>query len=94
MWFLALPLNRRNTVKGIFKHKKTIVASPCTVLLALTEMLMSHCERSGTILFISLMKGFQLKPEVYEKYESKEFRQMEGIHMGKLLPSNSQIKAG
>lgn len=40
------------------------------------------------------MKGFQLKPEIYEKYESKEFRQMEGIHMGKPLPSNSQIKAG
>ncbi|XP_030611350.1 NAD(P)H dehydrogenase [quinone] 1-like isoform X2 [Archocentrus centrarchus] len=39
-------------------------------------------------------KGFQLKPEVHEEYASKEFGLTVGIHMGKPLPANSQIKAG
>uniref|UniRef100_A0A3Q0SPS5 NAD(P)H dehydrogenase, quinone 1 n=1 Tax=Amphilophus citrinellus TaxID=61819 RepID=A0A3Q0SPS5_AMPCI len=39
-------------------------------------------------------KGFQLKPEVHEKYASREFGLTVGIHMGKPLPANSQLKAG
>uniref|UniRef100_A0AAZ1XPK8 Flavodoxin-like fold domain-containing protein n=1 Tax=Oreochromis aureus TaxID=47969 RepID=A0AAZ1XPK8_OREAU len=39
-------------------------------------------------------KGFLLKPEVKEKYASKECGLTVGIHMGKPLPANSQTKAG
>nr|XP_024659269.1 NAD(P)H dehydrogenase [quinone] 1 isoform X1 [Maylandia zebra]XP_024659270.1 NAD(P)H dehydrogenase [quinone] 1 isoform X2 [Maylandia zebra] len=39
-------------------------------------------------------KGFLLKPEVKEKYASKESGLTVGIHMGKPLPANSQTKAG
>ncbi|XP_005749791.1 NAD(P)H dehydrogenase [quinone] 1-like [Pundamilia nyererei] len=38
-------------------------------------------------------KGFLLKPEVKEKYASKESGLTVGIHMGKPLPANSQTKA-
>ncbi|XP_018558677.1 NAD(P)H dehydrogenase [quinone] 1 isoform X2 [Lates calcarifer] len=39
-------------------------------------------------------KGFQLKPEVHEKHASKEFGLTVGIHLGKPLPPNNQMKAG
>lgn len=39
-------------------------------------------------------KGFQLKPEVCEKHATKEFGLAVGIHMGKPLPPNNQMKAG
>ncbi|XP_041806990.1 ribosyldihydronicotinamide dehydrogenase [quinone]-like [Chelmon rostratus] len=39
-------------------------------------------------------KGFQLKPEVCEKHATKEFGLTVGIHLGKPLPPNSQMKAG
>ncbi|XP_019218027.1 NAD(P)H dehydrogenase [quinone] 1-like [Oreochromis niloticus] len=39
-------------------------------------------------------KGFLLKPEVKEKFASKECGLTVGIHMGKPLPANSQTKAG
>ncbi|XP_053175984.1 NAD(P)H dehydrogenase [quinone] 1-like [Scomber japonicus] len=39
-------------------------------------------------------KGFQLKPEVHEKHASKEFGLTVGIHLGKALPPNNQMKAG
>ena len=39
-------------------------------------------------------KGFQLKPEVCEKHAAKEFGLTVGIHLGKPLPPNNQMKAG
>ncbi|KAK7939240.1 hypothetical protein WMY93_002566 [Mugilogobius chulae] len=39
-------------------------------------------------------KGFQLKPEAIEKYANKEFGLTVGIHIGRPLPPNSQMKAG
>ncbi|XP_076603698.1 ribosyldihydronicotinamide dehydrogenase [quinone]-like [Chaetodon auriga] len=39
-------------------------------------------------------KGFQLKPEVCEKHATKEFGLTVGIHLGKPLPPNNQMKAG
>ncbi|XP_071332008.1 NAD(P)H dehydrogenase [quinone] 1-like [Trachinotus anak] len=39
-------------------------------------------------------KGFQLKPEVHEKHATKEFGLTVGIHIGKPLPPNNQMKAG
>ncbi|XP_068591516.1 ribosyldihydronicotinamide dehydrogenase [quinone]-like [Cebidichthys violaceus] len=39
-------------------------------------------------------KGFQLKPEVYEKNATKEYGLTVGIHLGKALPPNNQMKAG
>ncbi|XP_062277574.1 NAD(P)H dehydrogenase [quinone] 1-like, partial [Scomber scombrus] len=39
-------------------------------------------------------KGFQLKPEVHEKHAGKEFGLTVGIHLGKALPPNNQMKAG
>lgn len=39
-------------------------------------------------------KGFQLKPEVHEKHAGKEFGLTVGIHLGKPLPPNNQMKAG
>ncbi|XP_044222815.1 ribosyldihydronicotinamide dehydrogenase [quinone]-like isoform X1 [Thunnus albacares] len=39
-------------------------------------------------------KGFQLKPEVHEKHANKEFGLTVGIHLGKRLPPNNQMKAG
>ncbi|XP_049450140.1 NAD(P)H dehydrogenase [quinone] 1-like isoform X1 [Epinephelus fuscoguttatus] len=39
-------------------------------------------------------KGYQLKPEVHEKHAAKEFGLTVGIHLGKALPPNNQIKAG
>ncbi|XP_077946470.1 ribosyldihydronicotinamide dehydrogenase [quinone]-like isoform X1 [Gasterosteus aculeatus] len=39
-------------------------------------------------------KGFQLKPEFQEKNASKEYGLTVGIHLGKALPPNSQMKAG
>ncbi|XP_078119026.1 NAD(P)H dehydrogenase [quinone] 1-like [Sander vitreus] len=39
-------------------------------------------------------KGYQLKPEVHEKYATKEFGLTVGIHLGKVIPPNSQMKAG
>uniref|UniRef100_A0A3Q4BNA0 Flavodoxin-like fold domain-containing protein n=1 Tax=Mola mola TaxID=94237 RepID=A0A3Q4BNA0_MOLML len=39
-------------------------------------------------------KGFQLKPEVCEKHATKEFGLAVGIHLGKPLPPNNQMKAG
>lgn len=39
-------------------------------------------------------RGFQLKPEVHEKHATKEFGLTVGIHLGKPLPPNNQMKAG
>lgn len=39
-------------------------------------------------------KGFELKPEVSEKNATAEFGLNVGIHLGKRLPSTTQIKAG
>uniref|UniRef100_A0A3Q3J2S6 Flavodoxin-like fold domain-containing protein n=1 Tax=Monopterus albus TaxID=43700 RepID=A0A3Q3J2S6_MONAL len=39
-------------------------------------------------------KGFQLKPEVYEKHATQEFGLTVGTHLGKPLPPNNQMKAG
>ncbi|KAM7380443.1 hypothetical protein PAMP_003737 [Pampus punctatissimus] len=39
-------------------------------------------------------KGFQLKPEVHEKHATNEFGLMVGIHLGKPLPPNNQMRAG
>ncbi|TDH08254.1 hypothetical protein EPR50_G00095790 [Perca flavescens] len=39
-------------------------------------------------------EGYQLKPEVHEKHASKEHGLTVGIHLGKALPPNSQMKAG
>ncbi|XP_033984382.1 ribosyldihydronicotinamide dehydrogenase [quinone]-like [Trematomus bernacchii] len=39
-------------------------------------------------------KGYQLKPEVQEKHAAKEFGLTVGIHLGKALPPNNQMKAG
>uniref|UniRef100_A0A8C3G3H8 Ribosyldihydronicotinamide dehydrogenase [quinone] n=1 Tax=Cyclopterus lumpus TaxID=8103 RepID=A0A8C3G3H8_CYCLU len=39
-------------------------------------------------------KGFQLKPEVHEKHAAKEYGLTVGIHLGKALPPNNQMKAG
>ncbi|KAK5890385.1 hypothetical protein CesoFtcFv8_013910 [Champsocephalus esox] len=39
-------------------------------------------------------KGYQLKPEVHEKHAAKEFGLTVGIHLGKALPPNNQMKAG
>uniref|UniRef100_A0A3B4Y6Q7 NAD(P)H dehydrogenase, quinone 1 n=1 Tax=Seriola lalandi dorsalis TaxID=1841481 RepID=A0A3B4Y6Q7_SERLL len=39
-------------------------------------------------------KGFQLKPEVHEKNATKEFGLTVGIHLGKRLPPNNQMKCG
>ncbi|XP_028249688.1 NAD(P)H dehydrogenase [quinone] 1-like [Parambassis ranga] len=39
-------------------------------------------------------KGFQLKPEVHEKHASQQFGLAVGIHLGKPLPPNNQMKAG
>ncbi|XP_068591539.1 ribosyldihydronicotinamide dehydrogenase [quinone]-like [Cebidichthys violaceus] len=39
-------------------------------------------------------KGFQLKPEVHEKNATKEYGLTVGIHLGKALPPNNQMKAG
>ncbi|XP_026151606.1 NAD(P)H dehydrogenase [quinone] 1-like, partial [Mastacembelus armatus] len=41
-----------------------------------------------------LEKGFQLKPEVHENHATKEFGLTVGIHLGKPLPPNNQMKAG
>ncbi|KAK5918780.1 hypothetical protein CesoFtcFv8_000410 [Champsocephalus esox] len=38
--------------------------------------------------------GYQLKPEVHEKHAAKEFGLTVGIHLGKALPPNNQMKAG
>ncbi|KAF3843175.1 hypothetical protein F7725_002024 [Dissostichus mawsoni] len=38
--------------------------------------------------------GYQLKPEVHEKNAAKEFGLTVGIHLGKALPPNNQMKAG
>ncbi|KAI3356291.1 hypothetical protein L3Q82_017537 [Scortum barcoo] len=38
--------------------------------------------------------GFQLKPEVHEKHATREFGLTVGIHLGKPLPPNNQMKAG
>ncbi|XP_040003583.1 ribosyldihydronicotinamide dehydrogenase [quinone]-like [Xiphias gladius] len=37
-------------------------------------------------------KGFQLRPEVHEKHAAKEFGLTVGIHLGKPLPPDSQMK--
>lgn len=39
-------------------------------------------------------EGFQLKPEEHEKHATKEFGLMVGIHLGKPIPPNNQMKAG
>ncbi|XP_041700384.1 NAD(P)H dehydrogenase [quinone] 1-like isoform X3 [Coregonus clupeaformis] len=39
-------------------------------------------------------RGFQLKEDVQEKHSANEFGLSVGIHLGKPLPPNSQIKAG
>ena len=39
-------------------------------------------------------KGYQLKPEVLEKHATKEFGPTVGIHLGRPLPPNNQMKAG
>uniref|UniRef100_A0A3P8UG67 Ribosyldihydronicotinamide dehydrogenase [quinone] n=1 Tax=Amphiprion percula TaxID=161767 RepID=A0A3P8UG67_AMPPE len=39
-------------------------------------------------------KHFQLKPDVAEKFASQEFGPALGVHLGKPLPHNSQVKAG
>ncbi|XP_038576584.1 NAD(P)H dehydrogenase [quinone] 1-like [Micropterus salmoides] len=39
-------------------------------------------------------KGFQLKPDVCEKHATEEFGLTVGIHLGKPLPPNNQMKAG
>lgn len=39
-------------------------------------------------------KGFELKPEVSEKQATTEFGLTVGIHLGKRLPPNNQMKAG
>lgn len=39
-------------------------------------------------------KGFELKPEVFEKNATIEFGIDVGIHLGKKLPPNKQMKAG
>ncbi|XP_034054914.1 ribosyldihydronicotinamide dehydrogenase [quinone]-like isoform X1 [Gymnodraco acuticeps] len=39
-------------------------------------------------------KGYQLKPEVHEQHAAKEFGLTVGIHLGKALPPNNQMKAG
>ncbi|XP_032381086.1 NAD(P)H dehydrogenase [quinone] 1 [Etheostoma spectabile] len=39
-------------------------------------------------------KGYQLKPEIHEKQSTKEHGLTVGIHLGKALPPNSQMKAG
>ncbi|TNN53514.1 NAD(P)H dehydrogenase [quinone] 1 [Liparis tanakae] len=39
-------------------------------------------------------KGFQLKPEVHEQHAATEYGLTAGIHLGKVLPPNDQMKAG
>uniref|UniRef100_A0A3B4A5K7 Ribosyldihydronicotinamide dehydrogenase [quinone] n=1 Tax=Periophthalmus magnuspinnatus TaxID=409849 RepID=A0A3B4A5K7_9GOBI len=39
-------------------------------------------------------KGFQLRPEALEKHANGEFGLTVGIHLGKPLPPNNQMKAG
>ncbi|XP_035030596.1 NAD(P)H dehydrogenase [quinone] 1-like [Hippoglossus stenolepis] len=39
-------------------------------------------------------EGFQLKPEFQEKHATKEFGLTVGIHLGKPIPPNNQMKAG
>uniref|UniRef100_A0A8D0CMQ0 NAD(P)H quinone dehydrogenase 1 n=1 Tax=Sander lucioperca TaxID=283035 RepID=A0A8D0CMQ0_SANLU len=39
-------------------------------------------------------ESYQLKPEVCEKHATKEYGLTVGIHLGKALPPNSQMKAG
>lgn len=38
-------------------------------------------------------RGFQLKEDVQDKHAANEFNLSVGIHLGKPLPPNSQIKA-
>ncbi|XP_072300641.1 NAD(P)H dehydrogenase [quinone] 1-like [Eucyclogobius newberryi] len=39
-------------------------------------------------------KGFQLKPEAVQKHANRDFGLTVGIHLGKPLPPNNQMKAG